>query len=96
MPQYKLINGALHRDGQPQLCPFYSRVPMPVQTKLQHGVGINERICGLACPLFSVTETETGQSDPDVPDFATLHCASKPRQFDVEVVVEKKSLAKAN
>ena len=89
MPHYKLINGSLSRDGVQQNCPFSPRLLVPAPTTFTNALAINEKICGTWCPLFSVTEDEKGHTDEDVPSFATLHCAPKTRQFDVEIVTVK-------
>ena len=62
MKKVEIINGVLVVDEQQKLCPFMTRVLMPVQEKLRQGVGLNSGLCSVACSLFDLNSNEVGEN----------------------------------
>ena len=93
MDKFTLVSGNLHRNGQPQQCPFQPPLLVPVQQnqglKLQPQTTVMAkwRSCGNWCPLF-----DSHRENEDVMVLIVRpRCASSPMVLSVELIEAKAS-----
>jgi hypothetical protein len=75
MPNFRIQNFKLERDGQVLWCPFSNRIAFPAE----EGYRIDRASCGTHCPHFHVNPEQT---------YASLSCGQSDSIFALEKPVE--------